>query len=98
MILIGFASIVKGHSYNNDKVVKSFIWFAIYYIASGIASLVIIALVLLISGNISEIFATVMKGETFILLIATALILYMAYTIVFYFITNKLFNKGVNID
>lgn len=98
MLLIGFASIVKGHSYNNGKISKSFLWFAIFYIASSIVSLLAVVLVLLISGNISEFFATVMKSETLILLIVTALVVYMIYSVVFYFITNKLFNKGVNLD
>ncbi len=98
MLLIGFASIVKGYSYNNGKVAKSFLWFAIFYIASCIVSLVIVALILLVSGNITEIFATAMKGETFILLIVSALVIYIVYSVAFYFITNKLFNKGVNLD
>ncbi len=98
MLLMGFASIVKGHSYNNGKVVKSFIWFAIFYIASGIVTLMLVAVVLLVSGNISQIFATVLKSETFITILVTALVIYACYTVVFYFITNKLFNKGVNVD
>ncbi len=98
MLLIGFASIVKGHSYNNGKIFKSFIWFAIFYALASVVSLIILALVLLISGNITEFFASVMKGETFIIMIVTALLIYLGYSVIFYFITNKLFNKGVNLD
>ena len=98
MLLIGFASIVKGHSYNNGKVIKSFIWFAIFYVISSIVSLIIVVLALLVTGNITEVFATTMKAETFIILIVTALIIYACYAVAFYFIGNKLFNKGVNVD
>ncbi len=98
LLLIGFASIVKGHSYNNGKIVKSFLWFAIFYVLSSILTLLIVALVLLISGNIADLSATVMKAETFITLIVSALVIYFGYSILFYFITNKLFNKGVNLD
>ena len=98
MLLIGFASIVKGHSYNNNKILKSFLWFAIYYVLASVLSLVILALVLLITGNITELLASVMKAKTFIIIIVTALVIYMVYTALFYYITNKLFNKGVNLD
>lgn len=98
MLLMGFASIVKGHSYNNSKIAKSFLWFAIFYAVSGMVSIMLVALVLLVSGNVSELFATVMKGETFITLLASALVIYALYTVGFYFITSKLFNKGVNVD
>ena len=98
LLLIGFASIVKGHSYNNGKIVKSFLWFAIFYVLSSILTLLIVALVLLISGNIADLSATVMKAETFITLIVSALVIYFGYSVLFYFITNRLFNKGVNLD
>lgn len=98
MLLMGFASIVKGHSYNNGKISKSFMWFAIFYVISSVLTIAIIALVLLIGGNISELFATVMKGETFITLLVSAAIIYMAYAVAFYLITSKVFDKGVNVD
>ena len=98
MLLTGFAAIVKGHSYNNGKIGKSFTWFAIFYVVQGMLSIALVALVLLISGNISEIFATVMKAQTFITILVTATVVYLGYTIAFYFITYKMFNKGVNVD
>ena len=98
MMLIGFASIVKGHSYNNGKISKSFLWFAIFYVASSVLSLIIIAFALLISGNITDVFSTVLKSETFLTLIISAPIIYTVYTLVFYLITHKLFLKGVNVD
>ena len=61
-------------------------------------SIALVALVLLVSGNISEIFATVMKAQTFITILVTATVVYLGYTIAFYFITYKMFNKGVNVD
>ncbi len=98
MLLIGFASIVKGHSYNNKKILKSFIWFAIFYVVASILSLIMLALVLLITGNITEFFATTMKSKTFIIIIVTALVIYFGYSLLLYYITRKLFNKGVNLD
>ena len=102
----GYEKINNGHinsTYNlvfenNGKIVKSFLWFAIFYVLSSILTLLIIALVLLISGNITDLSATVMKAETFITLIVSALVIYFGYSVLFYFITNKLFNKGVNLD
>ena len=98
MLLMGFASIVKGHSYNNKKILKTFIWFAIYYAFASVISLVIVALVLLITGNIAELLASVMQAKTFIIIIVTGLVIYIGYTALFYYIANKLFNKGVNLD
>ncbi len=98
MLLIGFASIVKGHSYNNKRILKSFIWFAIFYMVASILSLILLALALLITGNITEIFATVMKAKTFIIIIVSAFVIYFGYSILLYYITKKLFNKGVNLD
>ena len=98
MLLMCFASIVKGHSYNNKKILKTFIWFAIYYAFASVISLVILALVLLITGNIAELLASVMQAKTFIIIIVTGLVIYIGYTALFYYIANKLFNKGVNLD
>ena len=97
-MLMGFLAIVIGHSYNNGKISKSFLFFAIIYMVASALSLIILVLTMLATGNISEFFATTMKGETLVLILITGLAIYSVYGVILYLITNKLFNKGVNLD
>ena len=99
MILIGFTAIIKGHSYNNGKILKSFIWFAIYYAICSILSLIVVVIALVISGYGADLLSTnMLPGEVFVILMITAFIIYAVYVAAFYYIANKKFNKGVNVD
>ena len=63
-----------------------------------LASLLTISIIFLISGNLSELGAAQLSQSAFLTVLITGLILYVIYAILFYFICNKIFNKGVNVD
>ena len=98
LLLIGFTAIIKGHFYNDKKIFKSFIWFLILYAISTVANVVITLTVIAITGNIDNLLATTISAELFKVLIICELIIYFIIPIVYYFISLKLFEKGVNVD
>ncbi len=98
MISMAFCAIVKANTYPNKRAVRGFIWFFIYYFISMWTTLVIATIVFAISGNLNNLFASVMPQSAFISILVIALICYLLYSFVFYFICNKIFNKGVNVD
>ena len=98
MMLIGFSAVIKGYSYNHGKVKMSFIWFVIYYAISTVINLIIVIIALLIGGNLSSLTATVMEADAFITIMIVTLINYALISVAFYFISNKLFSRGVNVD
>ena len=98
IIGIAFTAIVKAHTYNTKRVIKGLAWFAIFYLGSMLASLLTISIIFLISGNLSELGAAQLSQSAFLTVLITGLILYVIYAILFYFICNKIFNKGVNVD
>ncbi|MBO5926937.1 MAG: hypothetical protein J6Q38_05225, partial [Clostridia bacterium] len=64
-----------------------------------VVSLIVIVLTLVICGYGADILsASVLPGEVLIILLVSATIIYMAYVLIFYYIGNKQFNKGVNVD
>lgn len=98
MTSIAFSAVVKSNTYNSQRALKGFIWFFIYYFASGLVTLLTCVIVFAISGNLSNLFAQVMPQSAFITLLLVALICNFLYSFIFYFICNKLFTKGVNVD
>jgi len=95
---MAFTAIVKANTHNHHRVPKGLGWFALFYFGSMYCSVMVIAIIFAITGNISQLLATTMTQSAFILLIIMGLILYIAYTIIFYYICYKMFNKGVNVD
>ena len=98
MISMGFTAIVKGNMYNQKRLPKGLIWFAIFYFLSVIVSLLVMLLVFAISGNVSSFFAEKLSSGAFITILVVGIVLYIIYAIIYYFICNKLFKKGVNVD
>ena len=98
IISMGFTAIVKGNTYNSKRGLKSLIWFAIYYFGSMVLTLATLAIIFAINGNINILLSNTMPQSAFITILVVALIAYTIYTLLFYFISNKLFNKGVNVD
>ena len=98
MISMAFAAIVKANTYNYKRVFKGLLWFALFYFSSMIAVVVVSVVVLGLQGNISQLLAIQMNNIAFISILIVGLVVYVAYAILFYFISKKLFKKGVNVD
>ena len=93
-----YFSIVMGYKAREKKVLRSFLYTALMSFVSIMVLSVFIIVVLLINGvNLSS--ATlVLSYSAFMIVIITGIVVYLAITILFYFLTKKEFNKGVNVD
>jgi len=101
IIFCGNFGIVFGHTFNQKKVSKSFLFGLMAYgISNGISLILIL---------IASIFSQSVKGLLFggnnevefsmlMVLVWCFVILYGIYNIILYLLTSKLFKKGVNID
>lgn len=97
-ISMAYTAMVKANTYNQKRTLKGIIWFAIYYAITSIVSLVAICVVLAVSGSVSDILAETMSQQSFISILIVGLICYVASAIIYYFLCQKLFQKGVNVD
>ena len=93
-----FCAVVKGNMYNHKKAGMGLIWFFIYYFGSMVTTILAVVVVFAIRGNLSELTSPILNQDSFILILVLGLVLYVIYAVLFYFITQKLFNKGVNVD
>lgn len=93
-----FTAVVKANTYNSKRVPKGLVWFVIFYFGATIVSLLTIIISFAIGGNLAELMATQLSQKAFTIILVLGLVLYIVYAVVFYFICNKLFNKGVNVD
>ena len=93
-----FTAIIKANQYNHRRVLKGLIWFFIFYLGSMIVTLIIALIAFAIGGNLNDLMASQMSQSGIITLLIIALVTYIAYIVIFYFISRKLFNKGVNVD
>jgi len=98
LMSFAFTAIVKGNSYNRKRGLKGFIWFLIFYLGCMMTTLLTAVIIFAINGNISELLSEQLSQGSFITLIVIALITYIFYSISFYFVCRKEFNKGVNVD
>ena len=97
-ISMAYTAVVKANTYNQKRTLKGIIWFAIYYVITSIVSLVAICVVLAVSGSVSDILAETMSQQSFISILIVGLISYTVSAIVYYFLCQKQFQKGVNVD
>lgn len=97
----GFFGIVFGYSYNKNKLALSLVFGIVSYVICSTFSVVALICMSLfdeglrgiILGGTGVIDFTLLK-----VLIAFAMIIYLVYIVVLYFITNKKYTKGINID
>ena len=97
-ITMGFAAIIKANTYNTKRTLRSFLWFIIFYLATMAVTVLSAIAVFAISGNASELLSKTFSQETFLRLMWIAIIDYLIYSVAFFFISHKLFNRGVNVD
>ena len=93
-----YFSIVMAYKSKEKRILKTFL------IAAGcsFASLGVLSIFMIIMLSINGIKLTsttlILSNTAFISIILTGIVIYSAISILFYFLTKKEFNKGVNID
>lgn len=97
-ISIIYFSITIAYKSKDKRIFKSFL----IATAMSFASLIVLSIALLIVLLINDVKLTIstliLSNTAFISVFATAIILYSAITILFYFLTKRELNKGVNVD
>lgn len=97
-ISIIYFSIVLAYKTKEKKVLKSFLITGLLSFLSLTVLSIIMLVVLLINGvNLSST-TIVLSNSTFISIILTGIIVYFAFALLYYLLTKKEFNKGVNVD
>ena len=79
-ISMAFLAIVKGNQYNSKRIPKGLGWFALFYFGSTYVTLMIAVIIFAISGNISQLFASVLSQGAFMTIIILGLVLYVYMT------------------
>lgn len=97
-ISFGFTAIVKGYSYNNKRGIRGFLWFLVYFFGCMLTTIILTVIITAITGELKNLFAETMSSSAFITTLVVALITYVSYAIVFYFVCKREFKKGVNVD
>ncbi len=98
LISFAFTAIVKGYSYNHKRGLKGFLWFLCFYFSCSVITLISAVIVAAITGNLSGLFANKMSGGAFLCVIIVCVISYFCFAVAFYFICQKEFKMGVNVD
>ena len=98
IITMSFTAIIKANTYNHKRILKGLLWFALFYFGSMFAVVFVAIVTLAIQGNLSQLVASQMNNVSFISIIVIALLVYVLCAIAFYFLSKKMFEKGVNVD
>ena len=98
IVSMAFSAVVKANTYNHKRAIKGLLWFALYYFVSLMVTLLLVLLAFAVTGNISQFLATTLSQGAIIGILLVGLLAYVAYSFIFYFICQKLFGKGVNVD
>lgn len=97
-ISIIFFSIVISYRAKEKRVLKTFLLTALFsFIAITILSIILLIVLMINDVKLSS--TTIMlNSTTFLSIICSGIIVYLAFIVLFYFLTKHEFNKGVNID
>ena len=98
LMSFAFMAIVKGYSYNKNRGICGFVWFVLYYSVCSITSLILSVIVTAITGDLTSLFSNQLTNGAFLSIMIISLVSYIAYAILFYFICQREFKKGVNVD
>lgn len=99
-VQMGFTGIILGHKMNNNKTLFSVIFGFLTYTASQIFVLITMFIYGLFDNDIMNLFYTtdIVSVDMIKQIVLLASISYIVVITIVYFINNKLFNKGVNVD
>ncbi len=99
LTMSGILGLIIGHKSNNLKIEKSVaIGFGIYMVLS-IISLIVIFLAGLLNSNIMSVFKDMeVTSNAIKSIMLMGICIYTIYIFIVYFVSNKLLNKGVNVD
>ncbi len=98
IITMAFCAVVKANTYNSKRIIKGVLWFIAFYFGTMLVTLLTAVLYFAVGGNFSEFLAETLTQRAFVSLIVIALTVYVCACAVFYYICNRMFNKGVNVD
>lgn len=98
--IVGFIGIIIGHKFNNNKTIFSIVSGVIIYSLTQTISLLIVFIIGLFNKDIMSLFTSSNITNINIIKIVSSicLMIYLLYIIIYYFVGNILFNKGVNVD
>lgn len=99
MMMSGILGIIIGHKSNNLKIVKSIVIGFVIYIVLSSMSLGLLYVVGLMNPDIMSLFNnTVVSSNALKSMMLVGILVYAIYNLIIYFISNKLLNKGVDVD
>ena len=97
LMMAGIFGIVTGYRFNNYKAIKSIIIAIVSYGVLNVISFIILGIMSkfadfkIVADSFPSMNTMKIMGFTFI-------IVYLVYNLAYYFISKKIFNKGVNVD
>lgn len=99
-VQMGFTGIILGHTKNNNKTLYSVIFGFISYMLSQLFIVVLLFIYGLFDKNIMDLFytANMASVDTVKNIAVFACVSYSLLIIIAYYINNKIFKKGVNVD
>lgn len=101
LIFIGLLAITIGYRSNHNKLFKSFVSGFVGYTISSFISLIVLFITGLFNKNILDLFTNINATPSMDILkylLVIAAIIYLVYIVVCNVISNKLLQKGVNVD
>ena len=101
IVLCGYFGIVVGHMFNKKKMLMSVLFgLGVYFAATMISFLIMLVSSLFNEGVYGIIFGgtTNIEFSMLVVILWIFVVLYSLYNLALYFIGNKLFNKGVNVE
>lgn len=97
-ISIIYFSIVIGYRSKEKKVLKAFLFTALFSFASSSVLSMVMVIVLLINGIDLTSTVLTMSSSAFLSIFLTGIIVYICVSVLFYILTKIAFRKGVNVD
>lgn len=98
IICMAFTAVVMAYRHSEKRILKGLCYFAVFYLGSLVATVICALAVFAVGGMLNQLLASVMTQKAFITLLILAIICYVFYFFIFYFICKKVFEKGVNVD